>query len=195
MFDTQTGYGWVSRVIHWLMAISIVAMFALGLWMRDLDYYSPYYKTAPDIHKGVGIFLLGLLVVRLAWRALNRKPSHGGVSVLEQRASTFVHWVLYPLLFLLMVSGYLISTADGRAINVFGLFSVPSVITQKGLEAIAGQIHYYTAFVVIAIASAHALAALYHHFFKRDDVLRSMTVGGGQKAVRRVPSEIPQSLK
>lgn len=177
MFNTHDRYGIVARLLHWAMAVAIIAMFALGLWMRELDYYSPYYRIAPDLHKSFGIVLFVLLVFRLFWRLVNPDPGKEDLSVLERRASTLVHWGFYPLLFALMTAGYFISTADGRPISVFGLFDVPAVVRQKGLEIIAGQIHYYLAFLTIGIASFHALAAFYHHFKKRDAVLLRMLSG------------------
>ncbi|WBT38479.1 cytochrome b [Hyphomicrobium sp. DMF-1] len=175
--DTLAGYGLVSRLIHWLMAIAIFAMFGLGLWMVDLDYYSPYYHTAPSIHKGVGILLLIALAVRFGWRLANVKPSDEGFTDFEKTASRVVHRGFYPLLLALMVSGYLISTADGRPIDVFGLFSVPSPGENKGLEDTAGVVHAYLAYFTIALAAAHAAGALKHHFVDRDRTLSRMWSG------------------
>src|SRR5260221_3677333 len=81
--DTSEGYGMLSRLFHWLMAIAIFAMFILGLWMVRLDYYSPYYNSAPDIHRSVGMILLFALLVRWLWRAVNPKPSDAELSPLE----------------------------------------------------------------------------------------------------------------
>ena len=177
MFNTQDSYGFVARFLHWAMAIAIIAMFALGLWMRELDYYSPYYQIAPNLHKSFGIVLFGILALRFVWRLFNPEPNAADLTPLERRASKIVHWGFYPLLFALMIAGYFISTLDGRAISVFGLFDVPSIVTRKGMESIAGQVHYYLAFVTIGIASFHALAALYHHFRKRDGILMRMLTG------------------
>lgn len=176
MFNTETGYGWVSRLLHWGIALSVVGMFALGLWMRSLDYYSPYYKTGPDLHRSLGMILLALMVFRLVWRQINHAPRHD-ITPMEHRLSHLVHLTLYALLFLLMIAGYFISTADGRPISVFGLIDVPALIEAKGLEKTAGVTHYYIAFAVMALAGLHALAALFHHFVKRDGVLMSMLTG------------------
>ena len=72
--DTPAGYGLVSRLFHWLMAAAIVALFALGWWMVGLDYYSPYYNSAPDLHRSAGILLLIALIARIGWRLINVKP-------------------------------------------------------------------------------------------------------------------------
>jgi len=85
------------------------------------------------------------------------------------------HSVLYLGLFLVMMSGYLISTADGRAISVFGLFDVPAVITSIPNQAdTAGLVHEYAAWALVILAVLHALAALKHHFIDRDATLRRM---------------------
>jgi cytochrome b561 len=175
--DTSSGYGIVSRLLHWTMALAIVAMFGLGLWMVDLDYYSPYYHSAPDLHKSVGILLLIALALRFGWRLANVRPGDDDLARLERIASRIVHWGFYPLLLALMVSGYLISTADGRPIDVFGLFSVPSPGENKGLEDTAGAVHEWLAYSVIAVAAVHAAGALKHHFVDRTRTLVRMWSG------------------
>jgi cytochrome b561 len=175
--DTSDGYGFVSRVMHWLMALAIFAMFGLGLWMVDLDYYSPYYHSAPDLHKSVGILLLVALAFRFGWRLANVRQNDDELSPLERVASRAVHWGFYPLLLALMVSGYLISTADGRPIDVFGLFSVPSPGENKGLEKTAGNVHEWLAYLVIVLAAVHAAGAIKHHVFDRHRTLSRMWSG------------------
>jgi cytochrome b561 len=79
------------------------------------------------------------------------------------------------LLFAIMLSGYLISTADGRGLEVFEWFTLPA--TLSGLEQqedIAGRVHLYLAWSVIVVAALHALAALKHHFIDRDVTLKRM---------------------
>ncbi len=175
--DTSEGYGIISRVFHWLMAVAIVAMFILGVWMVRLDYYSPYYNSAPDIHRSIGMILLFALLVRWAWRAINPKPSDADLSPFEQKASYTVHWGFYGLLLALMISGYLISTPDGDPISVFGWFDVPALIKMPGLETPAGNVHRILAYAIIALATVHALAALKHHFIDKSAVMTRMWSG------------------
>lgn len=165
IMDTAERYGAVSRLLHWSMAAAFFALFALGWWMVGLDYYSPYYKSAPDLHRSVGLVVLLALGVRVGWRVLNIKPDDGDLMPVERAASRVVHRAFYPLLGVLMVSGYLISTADGRGIEVFYLFSVPAVVTAPGLEDAAGLVHRWSAYAVMALAVVHAAAALKHRLF------------------------------
>jgi cytochrome b561 len=159
------------------MAVGIVAMFALGLWMVTLTYYSPYYRTAPDIHRSVGMLLLIWLVARFIWRLSNPKPDDTELAPWERTAARIVHWGFYPLLLALMVSGYLISTADGRPIEVFDWFSVPALVREKGLEDPAGQVPEILAYVTMAVIALHAAASLKHHFIDRNRVLKRMWSG------------------
>ncbi len=175
--DTIAGYGLVTRLTHWIMAVAIIGMFVLGLWMVTLNYYSPYYPTAPDIHRSVGILLLILLVLRFVWRLVNPKPADDELVPWERMAARVVHWGFYPLLLALMVSGYLISTADGRPIEVFDWFSVPSLVKKKGLEDVTGEVHEILAYLTMAVIVLHAAASLKHHFIDRSRVLVRMWSG------------------
>lgn len=172
--NTAHQYGLISMILHWGMALVIAALFALGLWMRSLDYYSSWYQTAPDFHKSAGMVLLLFLCARLLWRLSGPRPSDGYLKPWEQTVSHIVHWSFYALLFVQMVAGFLIATVDGRSIDVFGLISVPPVIVQKGLEDLAGLVHEYLAYGLIALAVLHGSAALKHHFIDHDVTLRRM---------------------
>lgn len=174
--NTYQTYGAVSVVLHWLVALAVFALFGLGFWMVDLSYYDPWYRTGPDIHRSVGILLFGAVLLRLLWRLVSPVP---GALAEHQRwevvAAHLAHGLLYVLLLVAMVSGYLISTADGSAINVFELFQVPSVTGRvRGMEDIAGAVHYWSTWGLIGLAGVHALAALKHHVIDRDNTLRRM---------------------
>ncbi len=169
-------YGLVSILLHWGVALVVFALFGLGLWMVGLNYYSPWYRTAPDIHKSVGLLLLVVMLLRLLWRVLSPPPpALDSYSTLTRRGAVLGHGLLYLGLFVLMLSGYLISTADGRPISVFGWFSVPALLSGlPGQEDIAGAVHYWLAWALIGLAAVHALAALKHHFIDRDATLKRM---------------------
>ena len=170
------GYNRTSIFIHWLVALIIIGLFSSGYWMVELNYYSPWYKSAPFWHKSVGIVLLALMLFRVSWRGLKGAPkpltSH---SKTVQLASSMTHLALYILIFTILCSGYLISTADNRPIEVFGWFEVPSLgelFTEQADRA--GLVHQFGAYSLIALAALHALAALKHHFFDKDDTLKRM---------------------
>lgn len=174
--NSSSRYGLVSILLHWLVAAVVFGLFGLGYWMVGLDYYSGWYKTAPDLHKSIGLLLFTVMLIRVLWRFLNPSPAslpnHGRMTRL---ASKFGHAFLYVGLFVLMASGYLISTADGRGIEVFGLFEVPASLTSiPDQEDVAGLVHEYLAWTLVIFAGFHGLAALKHHLIDRDRTLVRM---------------------
>lgn len=169
-------YGAVSIALHWLVAIVVYGMFALGLWMVTLSYYDGWYHQAPELHKSIGVLLMMGLVVRLIWRHVSPPPKAlASYSRLTHLAATGAHITLYALLFAIVISGYLISTADGQPISVFGLFEVPATLADAGAQAdLAGTLHLWLAWSVVILSVLHALAALKHHFIDKDDTLKRM---------------------
>ncbi len=174
MSNAVKNYNWVARAIHWISALAIIGMFSVGLWMVDLSYYSQWYRTAPHWHKSVGILLALLTVLRLVWKVVTVSPVIEGSAIVKV-AAKIGHFVMYLLLFVLFTSGYLISTADGRSIDVFNWFAVPGLGALFENQAdLAGEIHFYVAWALIVLAVIHVLAALKHHFIDKDNTLRKM---------------------
>ena len=174
--NTKRGYGLVAISLHWLSALVIIGLFGLGFWMVDLTYYSSWYKTAPDIHKSIGILLLMLTLFRFAWRLLTTKPeAETGHKAWEKIAAKWTHRVLYLLMLAIMVAGFLISTADGRGIWVFDWFEVPSLGSFiDNQEDVAGFIHQYAAYTLIALVVIHAAGAIKHQLIDKDGTLTKM---------------------
>ncbi|GMM83135.1 cytochrome b [Pseudoalteromonas sp. MTN2-4] len=174
MKNTTQNYGWVAKSLHWVSAVVVIGMFASGWWMVELNYYSDWYRTAPFIHKSVGVLLLLLTITRLCWKANNMSPD-AVVNAFEQFMAKAAHTVLYLLIVVICVSGYLISTADGRGIEVFNWFVLPSFGELFSQQAdTAGLIHKYSAYGLMGLVLLHALAALKHHFIDKDNTLKRM---------------------
>lgn len=174
MVKSVTQYNKLSKLFHWLSALFILGLFALGLWMVDLSYYSQWYKPAPHWHKSIGLCLFALTLLRIIWKILTPAPKVEGKEW-EKSVAKSVHYLLYFMLFTIFISGYLISTADGRSIDIFNWFALPgfgSFIENQ--EDIAGKIHFYVALFLIGLTALHALAALKHHFINKDNTLRKM---------------------
>ncbi len=175
--NSQQQYGVVSKALHWLSALTVFALFGLGYWMVELDYYSEWYQLAPHWHESTGILLFIATLLRLFWRRtagkLTALSSH---SALEKKASAVMTVILYIVLLSVLVSGYLITSANDKAIAVFGWFNVtPMLLAIDNQEDIAGLVHYYLAYSLMFFAILHAVAALKHHFFDKDTTLKRMT--------------------
>lgn len=174
--NTRSGWGLVSILLHWVSALAIIGLFILGWWMTGLGYYDSWYNLGPWWHRSVGMLLLFATLIRLIWRIANPVPAAKGHR-LERLAAHLGHIGLYGLMLVVLVSGYLISTADGRGISVFDAFTVPALISGLPNQAtVAGQVHWYSALALILLAGGHTLAALKHHCLDRNDVLRRMVV-------------------
>jgi cytochrome b561 len=172
--NTRSGWGLVSILLHWLSAVTLIGLFILGWWMTGLGYFDAWYNLAPWWHRSIGMLLLFATLARLVWRFLQPTPAAQG-SRLERLAAHLGHIALYGLLLVVMVSGYLISTARGRGISVFNVFEVPALISGLPNQAsIAGEIHWYSALALMLLAGGHALAALKHHLIDRHDTLIRM---------------------
>lgn len=176
--NSEKSYGWIAIALHWLMALVIFGLFGLGLYMVELSYYDSWYRGSLTLHKSIGMTLLLLWLARVVWRWINVSPKSGTSSLrerLEQAAAHWMHIALYVVMLGLMMTGYLISTADGRGIEVFELFTVPALPWSiDNQEDMAGDIHEILAWSLIAMAAIHALAALKHHFINKDKTLTKM---------------------
>jgi cytochrome b561 len=176
MRNSAGRYGAISLLLHWAMAIAVYAMFGLGLWMVTLSYYDGWYHQAPELHKSIGIMLMMTLVVRVIWRHLSPPPpALKSYSRLTRLGASAAHIALYALLFAILISGYLISTADGKPVSVFGLFDVPALLADAGPQAdLAGSVHLWLAWGVVILSVLHGLAAIKHHFIDKDVTLTRM---------------------
>ncbi|CDL85050.1 cytochrome b [Xenorhabdus szentirmaii] len=172
--NTSTEFGHISILIHWLVALAVYGMFGLGLWMVTLGYYDTWYHRAPELHKSIGCLLFIIMVIRVVWRLISPPPkplaSH---SYFIRIMSRLMQFTLYIVLFGILCSGYLISTAEGQPIYVFGWVEIPAIFTGQGMQAdMAGIIHLYLAWIVVVLSLLHGLASLKHHFIDHDSTLK-----------------------
>ena len=174
--NTKQSFGWISISLHWIMAIALIAMYFVGDWMVGLDYYNSWYKTAPDIHRAVGLIIGVLMVFRLLWNSLQTKPEHLNPETRHKnKLASLTHYLFYFLVLVMVVSGYLISTAKGQGVDVFGFFEVPALLADnKDRGELAGDVHEWIGLGFILLVALHALAALLHHFKYKDRTLKRM---------------------
>lgn len=176
LFNSAQSYGWIAIVLHWIVALGVMGLFVLGVWMRDLDYGDALYQVLPHWHKSIGVLLVFTLVLRFAWRALNEKTAPlAHHAPWEKRVSKIVHYTLYALVFLMLPTGYFITTAEGQSLEVFSWFALPATVTSiENLESIAGDMHEIIAYTIMGLVLLHVLGALKHHFIDKDETLLRM---------------------
>jgi len=175
--NTQESYGSMSKVLHWLMAILLISLFAIGLYMTELDYYDSLYHTLPWWHKSIGLLVMGLLLLRFIWNSANPVPQALDThKKWEVSLAHIIQKLFYLLILMIGITGYFISTAKGKGIEFFTLFEVPAVTQaiEEGWADLIGEIHEALAITLIVLAGLHTIAALKHHFIDKDETLRRM---------------------
>lgn len=178
MFANQNiqKYSIFARIFHWVMALMIIGLVGVGLYMTDLKS-SPEKWQLYDLHKATGMTVFGLAILRLLWRRISPPPAIvSGLHPFIKWAATNNIRLLYVLMFLYPLSGFLMSYMGGHAVRYFGLFTIePFVPAYKKVAGFAHFLHVDVIFyLLIASFSAHVLGALYHHFIRKDETLRKM---------------------
>ena len=172
--NTLTRYGALAQLFHWVIVVLIITQFVLALRAEGL---SPIKKIGVlGTHKSIGITILVLALLRLAWRLFNPVPPQPrGMPRWQELSAHISHFLLYALLFITPVLGWLMSSARAFSVSWFGLVQLPDFIEpDKAVFERLKDWHEAMAFTLAAIAVIHVAAALKHHFFDRDDVLRRM---------------------
>ena len=172
--STPARFPAVSRVLHWLMALMIVAMLFIGVGMAAS--LSPRYERLVSIHRPLGIAIFVLCVIRLINRFINPPPALPDTLPSVQRfAAKASHAVLYALMFILPLVGWGMLSAARYPIVLYGPLRLPPILPHNlTLYAWLRELHTGLAYLFFATFLAHFAAALFHGLIRRDGVLQSM---------------------
>ncbi|QDC01785.1 cytochrome b [Mesorhizobium sp. 8] len=176
--NTPTRYGWIAILLHWLIAVLFIGQVALGLVMVRIASQRTAFELI-QWHKSFGFLLLGLVLVRIGWRLGNVRPAlPETVAPIERRAAPLVHALLYAAQLIVPLSGWaLVSVSMLEVPSVpFDLFVMPNLPlgASDAAEAFWSVAHEWLAWIGIALAALHILAALRHRFLLRDSVFQRM---------------------
>lgn len=156
------------------MALLLFSLLFVGLAM--VQSLQTWHLTLITLHKSLGVLALILAVVRLAIRLSAVPPAlPDSLSNMQKLGARGAHVLLYLAMFAMPVSGLLMQSAAGRAVDVFGLFTVPALLSVR-LEtyAVLRELHGWLALGLILLVLLHITAALHHGLIRRDTVMRSM---------------------
>ena len=173
-------WGPVSQALHWSIALLVLAMAAIGLSLDELPR-SPKWVWVYDLHKSIGLLLLALVVVRLAWRLYaGAPPPVSGLPRIQRFAAGATHAVLYLLILAMPLSGWLYDSASGlRPLQWFGLFAVPKLVgADEDLADDLHDLHEDLFAILVVVALLHVAAAVWHHVFRGDATLARMLPRG-----------------
>jgi len=196
--NVSNRYTKTAIVLHWLIAIAIFAMFALGWYMSELPKEGPKQMGFDlfdlgiytwqlseeatlrtfyfNLHKSVGVTLLALVIFRLLWRITHKPPALlSSYSAFERKLATGAHHLLYLLMVVLPVSGLLMTLYSKYGLKWFGLEFLPG-LDNKGLRDVFKESHEIIGIIILVVIAIHILGALKHKFIDKDTTLQRMTL-------------------
>jgi cytochrome b561 len=172
--NTENSYGSLTKLFHWTVALLIIAMLVVGNVMTGMEN-TPTKFEVYFIHKSIGVMVLLLVAMRFSWRLMNIQPRHDDIAKWQKIASDIVHKLLYVCMFAMPMSGWAMSSAAGRPVSFFGLFTLPDIVAaDRDMAGIYAEAHELIGWAIVALLCAHVGAALMHHFIFRDRTLKRM---------------------
>ncbi len=177
-------YGSTAITLHWLMAVALVGMFAVGLYMTGLPFSLQRLKLY-NWHKWAGVIVLVLATLRLLWRLTHRPPAlprelASAMPGWQHVAHHGAHTLLYALFFIVPLVGWAYSSAAGFPIVFLGVLPLPSFVpVNPALAEALKPLHWITAYTLAALVALHVAAVAKHQLIDRDGLLRRMLPGRG----------------
>jgi cytochrome b561 len=160
--------------LHWTTSVLLACGFTIGAYMADL-HVSPLKVRLFAYHKWIGITVLGIALIRLIWRLTHRPPPDEPMPRWQRIAAHCTHWLLYALIIVTPLIGWLYSSASGYSVVYLKIWQLPDLVHKnEALAKVLVQVHGFLAWTLLWIVVLHASAALKHHFFDRDGTLKRM---------------------
>ncbi len=177
MTQTPRHFSALARLLHWTMAVLILAMLFIGVAM--VATVSHAHSTLIALHRPLGVALLALAMIRVGVRLKNGSPAlPEDIPALQRFAAMASHWMLYGLFIAMPLIGWAMVSAGGYPVTLFGAWHLPAIVPQNvDLFALLRALHTWLAFALFATILAHIAAALFHGLIRRDGVFSSMARG------------------
>jgi cytochrome b561 len=174
-------YTRTAAVLHWSIAALVLFMIALGWSMQAI----PKVPVGPrvdafNLHKSIGLSLLALMVLRIAWRAGHPPPALGPMPRWQARTAVAVHALLYVCLFVQPLTGYLGSAFSGYAVKIYGVVLPVWAAKNEALKDAMSVAHLANSWVLVTTLALHLSGVAKHALVDRDGTLRRMWPWGGR---------------
>jgi cytochrome b561 len=176
----EIGYTPVAKILHWFIVALLIGQFAVAWTMPHIGRNTKP-ETLINLHFSLGMLILFLVVLRLAWRMTHHEPPPiDGLPPWQGASARALHWLLYALLFAIPVLGWLNASWRGFDVTFFGLFKVPALIATRAPGwNWTGDVHTFIAnYGLLTVVGLHVVAALYHAVIRRDGVFERMLPAG-----------------
>ncbi|WP_019936593.1 cytochrome b [Bordetella sp. FB-8] len=170
-----TRYGSVAQLLHWCTAILVLVAFIYGPGGPEQRVYSSAHEFDRRLHETLGLCVFTLTLLRLLWRAMTPRPQAPQIARWMEFMAKAVQWLLYLLLLALPLTAITGAWLEGHPLTLLAGTDVqPLIGASHGAGAAFASIHTLLGDTILWIAGLHALAALFHHFVLKDDVLTTM---------------------
>jgi cytochrome b561 len=177
MSEGQSHYGTTAKTLHWLTAVLLAIQLPLGWLMPDIRRgMTP--GAAMSLHISIGVTILGLMTIRLLWRLTHPVAPDSGLRAWHRIGAALVHWLLYLAVLLTTISGWLLASARGWSIALYGLALLPRLVEAgSAVGRSLGGLHELLGWIVLGLIGVHILAALAHLLVWKDRVFHRMLPG------------------
>ena len=196
MNHSTTSYTKTAKVLHWLIAIGIFGMFALGWFMSELPKEAPKQmaydlfnlgiytwnlteEISPrtfyfNLHKSIGVTIFALILIRILWRITHRPPALlASYKAWESKLASGAHHLLYLLMVALPVSGVIMATYSKYGIKWFGIPFIKG-LDNNPMRELFKDVHEIIGLIILLVIIVHILGALKHKFIDKDETLKRM---------------------
>jgi cytochrome b561 len=173
--NTADRYGLIGQALHWLVAIGIVAQYLLAEAAEESKAGAVEPFAATGIHMALGVAILALATLRVAWRLIELPPERPlAMKPYEIAIARVAHVAFYVLLFAIPLSGWALATASDQGLTFLGWFDLPQFHPLNLRKDQLEEVHEVLFNLLVALAVVHVAAALKHQLIDRDNVLHSM---------------------
>jgi cytochrome b561 len=170
-------YGTTAKAFHWSVVALLVVQYALGWLMPDVHGGPP--RVAMTWHISIGTVIFALIVARLFWRLMHRVAPEGSLPAWQRVTSEVVHWMLYLLVLLTTLSGWLFASARGWNVSWFFVAPLPMLTSgDRALTRVLNGWHQNFMWALLILVGVHVAAALVHLLYYRDSVMKRMLPAG-----------------
>jgi len=167
--NTTKKYGLISKTFHWYMAGILLFVLLLG----NLSEHTPkkYYDFLMLVHNSLGLIIFILVILRLLWRWSNPKPEKINKNKLLNKLSNLAFFIFYFGMFAGPITGYILMNIEGKEVLFFGIELANIVNSNRDFEKLAHNFHGIAGDLLLYTFILHLIAALYHHYIKKDQTL------------------------